>query len=219
MGIKVPTLWNGIINGISCRLVVGLLSVPKISERSKINRRSAGNMSEFAVSLLVFFLFAMFPMINLVMFAAQCGTATMITRNAAGVAATSATYGDALLGMQSTQSSDLSGGFAQFSKLTANGGIANCGADLYIVATALSGSTNTTTGPNTALTTTPDSTNFIYEYQVRGTYMLKPFVNMSAVPFIGNVPIIGADTPYTCNVERAVETPAGLNVAAVSAAP
>jgi hypothetical protein len=194
---------------------VGLTNVRTKSSRSGL-RSKGGNISEFAVSLLVFFLFALFPMINLVVFAAQCGTATMITRNAAGVAATSATYGDALAGMQSTQNSDLAGGFANFSKLTANGGYTGCGADLYIVSTGLSGGTSTTTGPNTALTTTPDATNFIYEYQVRGSYMLKPFVNMSAVPFIGNVPIIGAATPYTCNVERAVETPSGLNVQAAS---
>jgi hypothetical protein len=167
-------------------------------------------MSEFAACLMVFFLFALFPLINLIMFAANCGTVALLTRNAAAAAATSPNYGKALAAAQASVTNDLSGGFGKFSKLTALGGINNSGIDLYIVATALTGSANNVYGPDTPLPIAPDNTNFIYEYRVVSSFTVQPFVNMSAVPFIGNVPVVGASTPFTFTAERAVEDSTGL---------
>jgi len=164
---------------------------------------------------LVFFLFGMFPLINLILFAANCGTVALVTRDAVAAAACSANYGLALTAMQNSINHDLSGGFGKFSKLTPNGGYNNTGVDLYIVATALAGGAQTVYGPDTVLPTAPDTTNYIYEYQVIGNYTLQPFVNMSSVPFIGSVPVVGAATPFTYTSQRAVEDSTGLGTLTV----
>ncbi len=175
----------------------------------KRSRRGA-NISEFAACLFVFVLFALFPLINLVMFAASCGTVMLITRNAAAAAATSGSYSTALTAAQASVTKDLSGGFGQFSKLAANGGINNSGIDLYIVVTSLAGTANTVYGPDTVIPVAPDPSNFIYEYRVTSNFTVQPFVNMASVPFINTVPAIGAAVPFTYNSERSVEDPNSL---------
>lgn len=179
-------------------------------------RTRSGNMSEFATALLVFFLFALFPLINLIMFAANCGTVALLTRNAANAAANSSTYGLALNAAQASVTNDLSGGFGKFSKLTANGGINNSGVDLYVVATPLAGGSSQVFGPNTPPTGTFDTSNFIYEYRASSSFTLQPFVNMSSVPFIGSVPVVGAAVPFSYVAERAVEDVSGLGVGTVA---
>ncbi|MBU6451238.1 MAG: hypothetical protein KGS72_05645 [Cyanobacteria bacterium REEB67] len=189
---------------------MGVKTMISLGRTTSRPRKASGNLSEFAVCLLVFFLFALFPLINLVMFAASSGSAALITRNAAAAAANSATYGAALKACQASALNDLSGGFAKFAKLTANGGGASSGVDLYVIATPLAGGTAQTYGPNVGPTVGADTTNYIYEYQARGTFTLQPFVNMSSVPLINTVPVIGASTPFNYNAERAVENPTGL---------
>jgi len=193
----------------------GVFSVLKLKSGrgSKRRRTSSGNMSEFATCLLVFFLFALFPLINLIFFAANCGTVAMITRNAAASAATSSTYGKALASAQLSVTTDLSGGFGKFSKLTANGGMNNSGVDLYVVATSLTGGSNQVYGPNVPPPSI-DTNSFIYEYRASASFTLQPFVNMSSVPFIGSVPVVGAAVPFNYVSERAVEDVAGLAIAA-----
>ena len=173
-------------------------------------RSRAGNIAEFAPCLFVFFMFALFPLINLIMLGANCGTVALLTRNAAVAAANAPTYGQALTAMQSSVNNDLSAGFGQFSKLTANGGYNNTGVDLYVVATSIGGGATQVYGPDTVLTVTPNTSNFIYEYRVVSSFSLQPFINMSAVPFIGSVPVIGAATPFGYSAERAVEDATGL---------
>jgi len=195
---------------------LGRLSVQKVFSKDRLSRlrTNQGNMSEFATCLLVFFLFALFPMINLIMFAAASGTAMLITRNAVAAAATSGNYGLALNAMQKSVTNDLSGGFAKFAKITANGGYSSCGADLYIVSTTTGASgTTTVSTKDTALTSAPDASgNTIYEYRVATSFTIQPFVNLASVPFIANVPAIGASVPFNGNAERVVEEPTGLNV-------
>jgi len=146
------------------------------------------------------------------MFAANCGTVALLTRNAAAAASTSPTYGQALTAAQASVTNDLSGGFGKFSKLTANGGINNSGVDLYVVATNLSGGANQVYGPNVPPPSV-DTTNFIYEYRASSSFTLPPFVNMSNVPFIGSVPVVGAAVPFNFVAERAVEDVSGLGIA------
>jgi hypothetical protein len=192
---------------------VAKLILRGISARS---RRRSGNMSEFAACLMVFFLFALFPLINLLMFSVNCGTVFLITRNAAAAAATSSNYGTALTAVQNAVSTGLSSGLGQFSKLSANGGSTSAGWDLYIISTSLSGGANQVYGPDTPLLTAPDPSNFIYEYRVVSNFTVQPFVNMSAVPFIGSVPVVGSAIPFTSCAERAVEDPSGLGVGVVA---
>lgn len=182
----------------------------KIRRRRLKRSRRGANISEFAACLFVFVLFALFPLINLIMFAANCGSVFLITRNAAAAAATSANYSTALTAAQASVTHDLSGGFGKFSKLTPNGGINNSGIDLYIVVTALAGTANTVYGPDTVIPVAPDPSNYIYEYRVTSNFILQPFVNMSSVPFINTVPVVGAAVPFSYNSERSVEDPNGL---------
>ena len=201
-----------VLTGLNILFDIGGIAVGKLGGRRRFrhSRAQAGNISEFACCLFVFFLFALFPLINLIMFAANCGTVQLITRNAAAAASAAPTTSAALTAMQNSVTNDLSGGFGKFSSLTANGGYNGCGADLYLVDTSTSGGADQVFGPNPTLGGNADPSNNIYEYRVVSNFNLQPFVNMSSVPFIGSVPVVGSATPFSFSAERAVEDPTSL---------
>jgi hypothetical protein len=173
-------------------------------------RRERGSIAEFGPALFIFLLFAVFPFINLLALATATGTVALIATEAAGAAARSTSYPDALTAVQAKTVSLTQSGFGRFARLLPQGGIGGCGADLYVIQTRVGTNQTQTYGPNTTVPPPIDATNNVYEYNVKVTYQMVPFVNLSAVPFIGNVPGLGKNTTLTWNVQRAVEYPTGL---------
>jgi len=176
----------------------------------KRRREQAGNISEFAACLLVFFLFALFPLINLIFFACNCASVILITRDGAAAASTAPTYTKALAAMQTTVSKDLTGGIGKFSKLAPIGGYLSSGVDLYIVATPIGGGASTVSTADTVLGAAANTSLNIYEYRVVSKFTLQPFFPMASVPLLSAIPVVGASTPFTFTAERAVEDATGL---------
>ena len=64
--------------------------------RSRNQYGGGATTAEFAPALLIFFLVILFPLINLIMFAAGVGTAYLAAKQAASRASTQSTYTEAL---------------------------------------------------------------------------------------------------------------------------
>jgi hypothetical protein len=176
----------------------------------KARSRHGSALNEFGPALFIFFFFALFPMLNLVGVAIGFTTVQMIAQQTATAAAASTSYSQGLTAMQTTANNLQATGFAKFAKLVPVGGFSSCGCDLYVARTDITSQAITSFGPNTPMPAPIDSTKYIYEYQVKATYQILPFVNMSGVPFIGAVPGLGAPASVQYAGSRAVEYPDGL---------
>lgn len=184
----------------------------RIGSMKRVARSQTGaHSAEFACALFVFFLMLLFPLINLAGFAMAAGTQYMLTVQAVSNAGTAATYPEALTAMETTARGITSSGFGKFANLSPAGGFSGSGADLFIQRTTLgSGSTTTVYGPNTPYVDVIDKTNNVYEYQVRSIFNVQPFLNLAAIPFIGNVPMIGQPIRLSFVANRLVEDDKGL---------
>lgn len=176
----------------------------------KRKETGSGALAEFAPVLFVFFLFILFPLINLVGFGAGNATVQFATRHAATACATAVTYPGALSTMQTEINRVASSGFGKFAKLKANGGYNNCGADLYLVVTDVNTNVVKTYGPNTPPPNATQSSSELYEYRVQTRFDVSPWLNMSGIPFIGNVPVIGKTVTIVATCDRNAEHPEGF---------
>lgn len=170
----------------------------------------SGAIAEFAPVLFIFFLVILFPLINLIGFATSSATVLMITRQAASIAGSSTTWQDALNGMDQEIKKWKNSGFGKFANITPLGGYNGSGADMYIASTNLSSGGTTYGTKNSGLGGPADTQNNIYEYQIRTQFTINPWLNMSGMPFIGSVPIVGkpANCAYVANSNA--EHPEGL---------
>ena len=66
-------------------------------------------------------------------------------------------------------------------------------------------------GPNTPLDKSIDTSQNLYDYSVRVTFHVSPLLRLSAVPFLGNVPLLGKRLDITCRSDSFVEHPSGLS--------
>jgi hypothetical protein len=194
-----------------------------MSRIRRISRRRGGaggsSLNEFAPALFVFFFLAVFPMLNLIGVAIGVATISLVAQKTVQAAANSSSYSQALTALQTTANNMMGTGFAKFAKLKPIGGFGGCGADLYVIATKFTGGSNTTKlyGPDTPVPSPLDTTNYVYEYQVRANYTVMPFINMSGIPFVNTVPGIGSPTNFSWAAHSSVEYPDGLTSGSAAA--
>ncbi|MGD9679910.1 MAG: hypothetical protein AB7W16_01890 [Candidatus Obscuribacterales bacterium] len=174
------------------------------------SNEGAALTAEFAPALFVFFLIVLFPLINLIGMATGASVVYFVAGQTAISAGNAASYPSALDQVQSTANTLVSSGFGQFAKLQPVGGYNGCGVDLYTTQTSVNSSNVTTSGPNTPLAVNPDTSNNLYSYDTVATYDVGPFVNMSAMPFIGGIPGVGKPARLTFSASRNIEHPDGL---------
>jgi hypothetical protein len=179
-------------------------------------RNQAGKAltAEFAVALTVFLLVTLFPLINLIGFAMGAGTQYLMTVQCAGGAGASTTWTDALSAMDREAVIFANSGFGKFANLQPVGGHNGTGTDLYLIETSLAANNVLAYGPNTGGPTPLNSNNNVYEYQVRSTFDVGPFVNMSQMPWIGNVPGVGRPARLSFVAHRNCEFTDGLAMGA-----
>lgn len=176
--------------------------------RKRVQRGTS--LAEFGPVLFIFLFMIVFPLVNLVAYSAGVATVALITANCAVSAQNANNLAQAMDNVRETAISMLRSPFGRFAKLRSDGGFRGCGMDVYVVATdPISGSIDTY-GPNTGVPTSEQNKSGadtkIYEYSLTANYRLYPFLNLSAVPFIGSVPILGkpAKLQYTAcrNIEH-----------------
>lgn len=167
-----------------------------------------GNVSEFSVSAFIAFVIIFFPLLNLLNLVSGAAVAYFITRQCVSVASTQRSFDAALDGVRSTSSDLLSKGLAKFMHIRPVGGYEDCGVDLYTVAVSFLQQNNVTEyGPNLTITTPLDSQQFVYESSARSTFDVGPFVSMSGIPFVNQIPGLGKPARLSFRVERAIEHP------------
>ncbi|MBI5173003.1 MAG: hypothetical protein HY986_08945 [Candidatus Melainabacteria bacterium] len=176
-----------------------------LSQERRRNIGASAQMAEFAPAFMIFILVIMLPFINLLSFATGYASLAFLAQNSAVQASNSSTYAQALQEMSNSANQTKSSGIGQFAKLAPVGGFNGCGCDLFITETDLTTKVSTQYGPNTGVTVTPDPTNKIYEFQVRATYDIGPFLNLGSVPFVSSVPLVGAPVRITISSHRAAE--------------
>lgn len=171
-----------------------------------------GSTAEFGPVLFVFFLIILFPLINLIMFAAGIGTAYLAAKQAASRASTQSTFTEALTVVQQESTYFVSSGFGQFAKLRPVGGAGGSGMDLSVVATPYPGpGSSTESTVNTPMPSAADPDANTYEYKVTATFDIGPFTDLSAVPWIGGVPGLGPPARMNFVATGSAEFPEGLN--------
>lgn len=182
-----------------------------IARCDALTRRRKGHSSvEFAASLFVFFLVMLFPLLNLTGLALSAGMLCMLAHQIATRASQQLTYAEALSSMKS-ECSRLSGsGWANFLKLQPRAGYQHCGSDLYIESTQIAGSNVQIYGPNTPLPNPPNANN-VYEFVASTSFQVKPFIAMSGVPIVAQIPALGQPVEIKWSATRAVEHVAGLS--------
>lgn len=178
----------------------------------KRHRNGVGaSMAEFGPALFVFFLFILFPLINLIALGTGAATVYLVAKQAASKAGSSATFGQALVASEARAYEIESGGFGKFAKLYPVGGFNGSGVDLFITETNIATNVSTQSGPNTPFVTNPVNTdNNLYSYDAVATYNVGPFMEMGGIPFIGSIPGIGSAVQLTYTASENVEHPEGL---------
>lgn len=173
-------------------------------------------MAEFAVALFILFFFVLFPFIDLMGFAAGVATQYLITRQAATVASASASYQQALDAMEAETKRLCESGLGRFAHITPRGCYNGNGADLYVVVTDISRRRGYLFGPNYNVPNPIDTKRAFYQYRVVTRFSIAPFLNLSSVPFIGGLPVLGRETVLCMSCDRYIERPEALGRRATS---
>lgn len=175
-------------------------------------RRPKGSTTaEFAPALIIFLLVLLFPLINLIGLGMGYAVVYLTAKQCASSAGSSQTFSDALSSSETTARTIAANGFGQFAKVQPVGGFNGSGMDLYTVNTDLNTLVSNVQGPNTPYVGIVDADRNTYEYQTVVTYDVGPFLNLSALPFVGGVPGVGSPARLSATAQSHVENLIGLN--------
>lgn len=175
------------------------------------NRSKKGSTTaEFPLTLGIFLLIMLFPMINLISFACGCSTAYLCAHMASRQAACATTFPNALNGAVQQALSISQSGLGQFAHLVPIGGMAGSGMNLYLYSVDYQNGSSTIYGPNSPLSPPVDTATKIYEAEARVTYDVGPFLNCAAVPYVADIPLIGKPARISFVNRAPVEHPEGL---------
>lgn len=192
----------------------------QISQTSRLVRghtSTGSQQAEFVTALCVFFLVALFPLINFLGVGLGAATVLLISHQLATHAASQKTNQQALSVVKQDALASMSTGFANFLRLNPAGGYKNCGADLLIQATSFTGGGTQLYGPLPAnAPSNVDATKNIYEYVVKTDFNVGPLISMARVPWIAAVPGLGRPFQISLTAARAAEFATGLAAASAS---
>ena len=182
--------------------------------QAKRNRAiGSAQISEFSVALTVFLLVLLFPLVNLISLSAAYATGFLAAKYAASRAGDSLNYMEAIAAAAAASKEIASSGLGKFASLKPVGGYDNSGMDLYLTDTNIASNVNITHGPNTPAVSALDPETYLYSYDAVMTYDVGPFLNLSAVPLLADVPALGKPVRMRFSANKAVEHLDGIVVA------
>ncbi len=174
--------------------------------RRLLSRRKRGmGLAEFVPALFIFLFIIALPLINLLSFGMGYANVALLGTQCAVDAANAGSYPDALTKVQAKANAVTASGMGQFARLAPVGGLNGCGVNVFITETDVNTKTIVEYGPNTPKTGAYDPNNKIYEYTIRTTFNVGPFISLGLVPWIGGVPLIGVPATVRTVAHRAVE--------------
>ncbi|MBS1990647.1 MAG: hypothetical protein JSS86_02155 [Cyanobacteria bacterium SZAS LIN-2] len=186
---------------------------PRRSRRRKLRDRGA-SVAEFGPVLVIFVLIIIIPLLNLLAFATGYACVSSTCQSCAADAANSTTFEEALVNVKKRARALVESSLGQFARVKPVGGYQDCGVDVYIATTKLSDpNSGHFYGPNTGLpaNVTADAATYIYEYTVRSSFAVGPLMDLSAVPLVGALPLIGKPVTLSNQANRAAEHTDALN--------
>ena len=176
---------------------------------------SRGNaVAEFSPALFIFFFLFLYPFIALIQFGCGCATVYFISIQAAQAAAVSPDFKTALTQAQAIGSNLANSGLGQFAHLSTPGPAGNS-VSLYVDVTPIGGVTAAPVPIQSgsippAITSPIDPTTNIYEYEARSNYTIQPYFNLSGIPILSGVPLLGQPVNIQFSATRVAEFPYGL---------
>jgi hypothetical protein len=182
-----------------------------LQKRMRNQIGSGAGAAEFGPALIIFFLVILFPLINLIMFTTGYATGYLCAKQCASRASTQNTFTDAGNVVQQESATFVSSGFGKFAKLVPIGGIGGSGIDLSVVSNPYGGGATTSYPKNVPMPVQATPNANTYEYKVEANFNMGPFMDMSMLPWIGNVPGLGPPARLTFTATSSAEFPEGLN--------
>lgn len=179
----------------------------RLSSYVLAKRRKRSGLGELPLVLLVFFLLAVFPLLDLMNLAVAGTTMCLFAHQAASAACVQRSYPEALSAAEQQSKNLLSTGMASMLKMKPAGGANNSGMNLLVKATSYYSGKIQTFGPNTPVPPPIDTYTNIYEFVSVMNYDVGPFF---PVAFLSNVPGVGCPARLSFSAHRMVEYPAGL---------
>lgn len=185
-------------------------------------RSSGGTLAEFGPAIWLFFLFIVFPFIDLISFGMGVASAMLIANMSARQCASASTFTEARQSVDQTLAQ--LGNWQAFSKMTPNGSAT--GADLMVMITPVKGGAtqmfaypagagsipnSPPDDPNNPTTPQVNTANSVYQYVVTSKWNVSPMLNFNGNPMLGGIPAIGAPVPVQYSATASVEHPDGLN--------
>lgn len=173
-------------------------------------------LTEFSFVPLVMFLLAI-PIIDLTGIVASYGYLAFSTFACANKASISPQFDSALKGMKDQAQQMLFSPMASFLKISPTGGYQACGCNLYIVNTDNDSHAIDRVGPNRAMSYAPNPAQISSEYEVVTSADVSPLIPIG-LPFLKDIPMLGADTRLNVSWSKMAENQEGLTKAADSGA-
>jgi len=172
------------------------------------SRISGASVAEFGPVLVFFVLIVIIPLLNLLAFVTGYACVSTTCQTCAADAANSTTFDEALTNVKKRSLAMVDSSLAKFARVKPRGGYQGCGVDIFIATTKLADpNSGHFYGPNTGLppNTSANAAANIYEYTVRSSYDVGPLMDLSAVPLVGNLPLIGQPVNLANQASRAAE--------------
>jgi hypothetical protein len=170
-------------------------------------------MAEFGPVLVIFVLIVIVPLVNILSFGIGYTCVVMVSQSCAVDAANSATFNEALVNVKKRALSMVDSGLGKLAKLKPVGGYEHCGINLYIATTNVANpNRGQLYGPNLGLPagTAANAATDIYEYTVRSSFAVGPFMDLSHIPLVSNLPLVGQPATVEITTNRVAEHTDGL---------
>jgi len=179
----------------------------------KRNRQvGSAQISEFSAVLAVFFLMMLFPLINLISMSTAVATGYLAARNSAARAGDSVNYMEAIYAAEEGARAITDSGFGKFASLKPVGGFNGSGMNLYLTDTNIDTNVSITHGPNTPAVSAIDHEKYLYSYEAIVTYDVGPFLNLSSLPWVGDVAGLGKPVRMKFESSRNLEHFDGITI-------
>lgn len=177
--------------------------------RNSCRSRVGYAMVEFPGILFCFFMFVLFPLLNLVMFTGSFATLMMFSNQIASRSACSRNFDEAISVAETEADHLVKSDFAKFASLKPVGGVKGHGVNLFTTVTNFSDKNALTYGPNTPVPPPIDLARNTYEVVAQVCYDVGPVLDLSCVPVIADVPLLGCPARLSFSAHRALEHPDG----------
>ena len=165
-------------------------------------------MSEFGAAFVLFACVMLLPFINVCFALWVCSLAWFNVHQSAALAGSASTYGEAMSLVHAQEHGFVASPLLNGLKLVED---EQKDIQLFVLEYGQKQGTTKEFGPNKPLDKSIDTSQNLYDYSVRVTFHVSPLLRLSAVPFLGNVPLLGKHLDITCRSDSFAEHPSGLS--------